>query len=162
MEIKPVNASSNYSFSLSEITKIKIEDYLPDELKDLGWDEALKEINRHWQIISEARIWSPFPIQAYCVGAAEAPSLTNSLSKSSVSSLLQDNINEWLKISVRYFLFPLRDSKYQQQSVAQLICETLPDAKIGELSAWIDALQDDELNSDNIRDIEIALKQINI
>jgi len=164
MEIKPVNAPAKYSFIFSEISEIKIADYLPDELKNLGWCEALNEINRHWQIISKAKIWSPYPIQSYAVGAAQAPSLSNVLSgnDSFISSLLQDDINEWSKVRVRYYLFPLLNSQNQSQAVAQLICETLPNKKIGELTVWIDALQKDELSPQNISDISLASRQINI
>lgn len=160
MEIKPVNAPARYSFTLSEITRIKINDYLPDKLSNLGWNEAIKEINRHKQILLQARIWSPYPIQGYCIGAAQAPSLSNTLSGNDafISSLFQDNINEWSKIRVRLFLFPLLNSKNQSQAVAQLIIETLPEAKYGEFSAWVDALKEDELSAENIRDIMKVLE----
>lgn len=159
-EILPINGKSVYSFYLINLQKVTLQDWPPPEFKKLGWNEAQQEVNRHWDILSKTKIWSPYPIRGYCIGSSEAPGLINSLSgtDSIISSILQQDINEYLKVKVRYFLFPIVDSLYQHHAVAQLICETMPDAKIGELDAWIDALREDELSPENVRSINLALK----
>jgi len=119
-------------------------------------------MRRHWELLSSIPIWCPYPIQAYCLGAAQAPSLINALSESasSISSMVQDSMNEYFKIHVRYFLFPLKDSLYQDQAVAQLICETLPDSQAGKVKAWVDALSPNELAESNWQDIRKSAIEI--
>lgn len=160
-EIKPINGPAKYSYRFKDFTEISLINWPPAEFKKFGWNEAQKEIKRHWRIISNSKIWSPYPIQAYCIGSSEAPGLINALSGNDniISSLLQQDINEYLKVKVRYFLFPLANSQYQHQAVAQLICETMPDAKTGEFNAWIDALQKNELSPENVNDINISLER---
>jgi hypothetical protein len=57
-------------------------------------------------------------------------------------------------------LFPLRTSKEQRQAVAQVIFETEMGAEIGDVRAWVDALREEELGPDNLRDISTALALI--
>jgi hypothetical protein len=54
-------------------------------------------------------------------------------------------------------LFPLRTSKEQRQAVAQVIFETEMGAEVGDVRAWVDALREEELGPDNLRDISTAL-----
>ncbi|MBA4313155.1 MAG: hypothetical protein C0417_11060 [Chlorobiaceae bacterium] len=157
--IRPINGESKFSFSLKNLRLITLQDWPPYDPTPVGWYQAEKEMNKHWDLLSSIPIWCPYPVQAYCVGAAQAPSLVDALSRSGgvISSLLQDSIDEYLKVHVRYFLFPLAEPMYQDQAVGQLICETLPDSERGEVRAWVDALHPNELSETNRRDIKNAL-----
>jgi hypothetical protein len=57
-------------------------------------------------------------------------------------------------------LFPLKTSKEQRQAVAQVIFETEMGAEVGSVEAWVDALREEELGPDNLRDISAALNLI--
>jgi hypothetical protein len=162
-KILPVNGKPLYTFSLKNLHKITLTDWPPSDYKLLGWEEAQEEMNKHWDVLSNVNIWAPYPIQAYTIGSSQAPMLINALSKREhqISSLVQQNLNEYLTIEIRYFLFPLKNSRHQSQAVAQLICETLPDANKGDVNAWVDALRENELQDENIKEIDLALKEIN-
>lgn len=161
-EIRPINAESRFGFCLQDLTEVRLQDWPPPDFLRLGWNEALKEMNRHWPVLSKALIWSPYPIHGFCVGSAESPSQINALSDAgdTISSLLQFDINEYLKVSVRYFLFPLSDAKFQHQAIAQLICETNVESEIGNINAWVDALTEEELSELNKIEIETGLREL--
>jgi len=131
-----------------------------------GWKQAIAEIQRHWNHLASKKIWSPYPITAYCVGDASAPVPISSLSseeRSILETLGTIKNNEYIekKVRVRYFLFPLRTSKEQRQAVAQVIFETEMGAEVGNnVRAWVDALREEELGPDNQRDISTALDLI--
>jgi len=157
----PINGEPNYSFTLKDLHLVKLDNWPPNEFKSLDWNEAKEEINRHWGLLSKATIFSPYPIQGYCLGSAQAPMLVNALSEgdSLISSILQENLDDYFKIKIRYFLFPLKNSKFQEQAVAQVVCDTMPDAERGGVSVWVDALRENELQEINILDINYALSK---
>jgi len=166
-DITPVNGPSRYSFMLSELSEIYLQDWPPPQAEEMfGWEQAIAKIQRHWSILASKKIWSPYPISAYCVGDASAPVPSSSLSseEQAVLELLrdsQDTEDSEEKVRVRYFLFPLRTSKEQPQAVAQVIFETEIGAEVGNVRAWVDALREEELGTDNLRDISTALAHIN-
>lgn len=114
-------------------------------------------MNKHWQQLSQTLIWCPYPITGYMLWNSKAPSLANALSSQKVSQVVQATMRDYLKVTQRHMLFPTRNVTEQGQAVAQLICETLPDAAAGQVTAWVDALRVDELSEINRKDIQIAL-----
>lgn len=155
-DITPVNGPSRYSFMLSELSEIHLQDWPPPQAQEMfGWKQAIAEMQRHWSILASKRIWSPYPIAAYCVGDASAPVPSSSLSseEQAVLALLEDSEE---KVRVRYFLFPLKTSKEQRQAVAQVIFETEMGAEVSNVKAWVDALREEELGPDTLRDISTA------
>lgn len=159
-EILPINGPSKFSFKFADLPEISLLDWPPSDAKLFGWDEAKKEIRRHWDFLSSIPIWSPYPILSYCLGSADAPSLVwDSIKEDEISRKIFEMYEERKNIvHVRYFLFPLKNPKYQNQAVAQVICETKPKSEPGDFTAWVDALREEELQPENIRDINTALK----
>jgi hypothetical protein len=122
-DITPVNGPSRYSFMLSELSEIHLQNWplLPQAEEMFGWKQAIAEIQRHWSILASKKIWSPYPISAYCLGDASAPVPISSLSSEERTALEALGIiqnNEYIeeKVRVRYFLFPLKTSKEQRQA----------------------------------------------
>lgn len=160
-DIRPVNGPARFSFLFSELSHISLPDWPPSGGSQFGWDNAVNEIKRHWPIISSKKIWSPYPILSYCIGAAEGPVDISKLSEIEriVRQTLHDDKGDDRKVHVRYFLFPLNNPDSQAQAVAQVICETIPGAPAGNIRAWVDALRENELSGENIADIKRALNQ---
>ena len=80
--------------------------------------------------------------------------------KKSLGYRLSKHFPILFEVKIRYFLFPLSDSKFQEQAVAQVVCGTMPDAEPGDVSVWVDALRENELQEINIRDINSTLSEL--
>ncbi|MBU1707663.1 hypothetical protein KKB28_07090, partial [bacterium] len=107
----------------------------PEYKKD--WDRAKREADSHLSKLLSLKIWSPYPILSYCLGAAETMDT---------------------KIHIRYFLFPLSSPTEQEHAVAQVIFETEIGASPGDIERiWVDALRENELSHDNVRHIRQAI-----
>jgi len=158
--IFPINGPADHSFKLKHLPEVTLIDWPPSDMKILGWDVARKEMERHWEYLSSMTIWSPFPALSYSWGSAEAPSLVwDSLKNDELYRKIFEMESERKKeIHIRLFLFPLMNPTYQSQAVAQVILVTKPLADPGDFKAWVDALGKDELTPENLRDINIAIR----
>jgi hypothetical protein len=158
-DVFPINGPRNYSFTLSSILLLTSPAFV-DILNEYAWEAALSEMGRH-QGIKTARIWSPWPILSYCVGEADAPIPEEKMSplERAIRQIPGDKL-EIAKATVRFFLFPCIQPEYQDQAVAQLVCELPIGASFSAVRMWVDALREEELTEENISDINSAAKAI--
>jgi hypothetical protein len=97
--------------------------------------------------------------QRLLLGTSQAASLADALSNPNTTDVVQLMMNDYHLVRIKYWLFPTSDVFQQNQAVARLICETMPNAQVGEVTAWVDALAPEELEEFNRRDINIALSR---
>jgi|GEM_PF-4326098 len=161
-DIKPINGDSKYSFKLSQFPEVQLSDWPTLDAKEFGWDAAKKEIARHWDILSGMSIWSPYPTLSYSLGGADAPFLVwDELIKNEINrKIVEMDIERNSKVHIRYFLFPIKNPEYQDQAVAQVMIEMMPNAAPGDFKAWVDALGNDELSPENFTDIRNAIRNL--
>ena len=163
-DIVPVNREAKYSFKFANLSEITLTHWPPESAYKFGWNNALSEMKRHWVYLSSQTIWSPYPTLSYCVGIAEAPLST--YSKEELASLspqelaIKKIINNNEKIKVIYWLFPMVDPQYPDQTLAQVGCEAHVGVEPGNIKAWVNANAEEELDNDNIRELGIALDNI--
>lgn len=130
-DVLPMNGPARYVFRLADLKEAPLSDW---RLNIATATEM--EIRRHWPLLSTKRVWSPYLIHSYCIGAAQ---------------------HEGTYLFVRYFLFPSSQPFVQNQAVAQLICNVEPGPHSTNIKLWVDALRENELSNDNIEDIRAAL-----
>jgi hypothetical protein len=133
-DVVPINGAANYNVRLVELQQARLPDWPPNA--NMITEDAESEIRRYWNFVAARRIWSPYPILSYCLGAATY---------------------RGGELLARYFLFPVRDPSVQNQAIAQLVCKLKEIDGSTNVNLLVDALREDELSTENLEDIRNAL-----
>ena len=161
-DVVPINGKSTFSFNLANLAFVSLSDWPPPTFNPSQWKAGLNEFERHLKLVNFVKIWSPWPILSFCVGDVEAPisdELLTPVQRIAKQVIAERDGSSSDKLKVRFFLFPSAEPEYQSQAVAQLCCDTTVGASEGKVKMWVDALRDDELSEENMRDIQSAINK---